>query len=417
MKRILLISYYFPPCGGAAVQRWMRLIPHLNNAGIGVTVICPRSGDYPNLDFSLLDKVPKDVRIIRCGRVGISKTWSRFFPQSQALPYGSLSSNEKDSWLRKAMIWIRLNLVIPDMRVLWLPAALKAAKQELRRDKYNAMITTGPPHSTHLAGLLIKRNSRLKWFTDFRDPWLEIHYLRANPPGSFAKAIHSYLERKVLASADENLIVSKYIADHLPKGKKTILYNGFEASDFKDLSYQPAALFRIKYIGQMTEGQDINALLKVLEKLPAEPKLELVFIGTKLETAIIDRLKQIPAITLVIKNFMSHQDALQEMVCSELLLLLINDYEGSEGMLTTKLFEYLGSRSPILLLGNSKGEAAELILKYQAGACFEYAETEQAAEYVESLYHQDKTSTDQRSQADLSEIEAETQAKALIDLI
>ena len=414
MKRVLLISYYFPPCGGAAVQRWLRLIPQLIRAGIGVTVICPKSADYPNLDPSLLAKLPKELKVIRCGRVGLSKTWSRLFPSQSALPYGSLSQQGNESCLRKAMIWIRLNLVIPDMRVLWLPSALKAARAELLKDKYSALITTGPPHSTHLAGLHLRRPSKCMWITDFRDPWLQIHYLKLNPPGALARAFHSYLERKVLATADENLIVSQYIADQLPQGKKTVLYNGFDGEQFKHLNYEPGERFRIKYIGQVTDGQRLDAFIDILEKLSPQIIIELVFIGTKLDDQTRLRLESIQAVNLITKDFLSHQEALQEMVSAELLLLLINDYEGSQGMLTTKLFEYLGSRSPILLLGNTNGEAADLVNKYQSGACFEYAETTQAAEYIERLYTQGKA---KRSTADLSEIEASTQVQTLIGLL
>ncbi len=417
MKRILLISYYFPPCGGAAVQRWLRLIPYLISSGIGVTVICPQSADYPHLDPALIDQLPNDLKIIRCGRVGLSKTWSRIFPGRTALPYGSLSGIDNEGFLRKAMIWIRLNLVIPDMRVFWLPSALKAASAELLKNKYTALITTGPPHSTHLAGLILKRPAKCKWITDFRDPWLDIHYLKLNPPSAISRAIHGYLERKVLAKADENLIVSQYISDHLPAGKKTVLYNGYDAMRFQDKSYQTAERFRIKYIGQVTEGQRLDVFIEVLRQLSPSNAVDLVFIGTKLDESIRQQLDEIKTVNLRVKEFLSHDEALQEMVSAELLILLINDYEGNQGMLTTKLFEYLGSRSRILLLGNTLGEAAQLVHKYQSGACFEYKQTSEAAEFIESLY--DKVASGQtiRSTADLSEIETSTQVQTLIGLV
>ena len=205
--KLLLISYYFPPCGGAAVQRWLRFINALDRRGVKVTVVTTREGDYPYTDYSLFDKLPTGIRVLRSKPFGFGSLW-RFLGQKE-LPYGSLKSRHNDSLLKRTLYWLRLNLIVPDLRIGWNSSAYKLAKAELLKNNYTAVITTGPPHSTHLIGLKLKKNLRIKWCTDFRDPWSEIYYLKLTPPLSLTLNLHKYMERKVIASADLNFIVSR----------------------------------------------------------------------------------------------------------------------------------------------------------------------------------------------------------------
>ncbi|HRQ68571.1 MAG TPA: glycosyl transferase, partial [Candidatus Syntrophosphaera sp.] len=155
--RILLISYYFPPCGGAAVQRWHKWLPVLVESGIEVTVLTTASGDYPVLDPSLEQEIPPQVKVLRSGAPSTAKLWKALFGKRSSVPYGDLSTNAKTGFLRKALIWARLNLIIPDARKFWNPSALKTATAFLKTNLVDAVITTGPPHSTHLIGLELKK--------------------------------------------------------------------------------------------------------------------------------------------------------------------------------------------------------------------------------------------------------------------
>jgi len=407
MLKILLISYYFPPCGGAAVQRWLRLIRQTEGSGLHFTVICPIDGIYPNLDPSLQKQIPASVKLIRTGRAHLGKLWSKV--TDKPMPYGDLKTGRGDSILHRALVWIRLNLIIPDLRVFWVPAAYRTAKAELLLDQYDLVITTGPPHSTHLVGYLLKKRYKLLWVSDWRDPWVQIHYLQLNPPSRLSLMIHKHLEKLMLKQSDLALVVSRYISDSLPPGNKRILYNSVDPNEFpsyEDMtnsrSEKNSESFTIKYVGQLTAGQDIVPLLQLLDSLTEDIRFQ--FIGTKLSDELEAAIHSLKRLKVERKSFLSHQEAIAEMLSAQLLILLINDYPGSEGMVTTKLFEYLASRRPILCVGNTKSEASRLIDSYQAGACFEYNQLQSAGEYLQDLIRDYQKGIEHINKADLSEL-------------
>jgi len=381
--RILLISYYFPPAGGAAVMRWLRFIRYLSLKGHRVTVLCSSGGDYPYTDESLLQKIPEDLPVIRAKAPKMSRFWKLIAHKKEGLPHGSLDTKEM-GWLARLMVFIRLNFILPDLRVFWNASAYRAALKELKSKPYDAVISTGPPHSSHLIGLkLKKKHPRLKWFTDFRDPWADIHYLQLKPPLPFIRYLHRSMEKRVLQKADNNFIISHAIAAALPEAPKTVIYNGFDPDDFASIEYQESLTLRIKYIGQITAGQDALQILHLCKYIPQ--KLELSFIGTRLSESEIQAFKAELGSSFRHLPFMPHQEALNEAVNSDCLILLINEYSGSKGMLTTKLFEYLASRTPILLIGDTASEAAEVIRECAAGSCFAAHELKQAAEWMAEL--------------------------------
>jgi glycosyltransferase involved in cell wall biosynthesis len=374
LKKLLLISYYFPPCGGAAVQRWLRFIDALDKRGVQVTVITTKDGDYPYRDESLVAKLPQSIKVLRSKPLGFGALWRMF--GNKELPYGSLKTNNADSTFKRVVYWLRLNLVVPDMRLGWNRSAYQMAEKELMTNNYDMLITTGPPHSTHLVGLKLKDRFGVRWCTDFRDPWSEIYYLKLSPPSQVTMMLHRYLEKKVISRADVNYIVSSGIAKTLPPGNKVILYNGYNPQDFADKSYLISDRFRIKYVGQLTAGQNPKPLFDALEGLKTLERVELSFIGTREIPSSSMNIKQLP--------FCKHDAAIDEMVNAELLVLIINNYPGNEGMLTTKLFEYIASRTPILCLAEPGGEAESIISQSDSGLTCN--DVNQISEYISHLY-------------------------------
>ncbi len=401
--RILLITYYFPPAGGAAVQRWLRFIPQFIKQGIEISVLCSEGGDYPFLDESL--KIPPGLLVIRAKAPRMEALWNTISGAQDRLPHGDINASQK-SIPARILIWMRLNLVFPDLRVFWNPSAYKAALKELASKPYDAVITTGPPHSTHLIGLKLKRQIGIKWYTDFRDPWLNIHYLKLNPPSWIARRIHACLEARVLRSANGNFIISEAIAAALPESRKRILPNGFDPNDFVDLKHHTSHCFRIKYVGQITAGQDLQLLAKLAGLIKQDYEMSIV--GTRLSETDLKSLHAALGERLRLVPFVPHASALQEMVDSDLLLLILNDYDGNEGMLTTKLFEYLAARSPILCLGPTDGAAARIIRDTNAGQCFMQSQINEAAQWVNSL------AKSHRTEGDISSYNVERQIDILL---
>lgn len=363
------------------MQRWLRFLPHLVQRGHQITVITSTGGDYPFLDTSLCEKIPPAVKVIRVPALKMAGIWQKLSRSDSDMPYGQLPA--KRQGLSRLLIWLRLNLIIPDLRVFWNPKALRACFAELSRGPYDAIITTGPPHSTHLIGLKLKARLPLKWYADFRDPFSQIHYLQLNPPCRLSLAIHKYLEKKVISRADCNLVVSEGIAAALPAGRKLVIHNGYDPQDFAGIDYSPAPHMRIKYVGQFTQGQDIGLIAALCSRLTRPYSLSLI--GSKIGEKEAEQLRNKTSDHLTIKPFVPHPMAVQEMVQSELLLLIVNDYEGNSGMLTTKLFEYLASRTPILCFSKDDTAAARIIEQCKAGKSFDYQQISEAAVWVDEL--------------------------------
>ncbi|MDP2173555.1 MAG: glycosyltransferase [Candidatus Cloacimonadaceae bacterium] len=410
--RILLISYYFPPCGGAAVQRWHRWLPHLVKSGIEVQVLTSEGGDYPILDDSLLQEVPPSVKIWRSPAPRLGSIWLKLFGKDSRMPHGSLEYHEHRGMLKRILLWLRLNLVIPDLRVFWNPWAYRLARKLIRETPFDLIVTTGPPHSSHLIGLKLKKRFHLRWIADFRDPWSEIHYLKLNPPSKLSLYFHKRMERKVVSSADKCLVVSHNISARLPEGNKTVIYNGFDADKMDKIAYIPNSNFRVKYIGQITAGQDWEGLLSIISGLRDDA--EISFIGTKLSPMQSRQLKDALGDRARLLPHQKQTDALCEMINSELLILMINYYEGSQGMLTTKLFEYIGSRTPILALGPHGGEAEKCLLEHHAGAYFDKSELRLALDFASIVKQAWHKRSDLRNASDLSALSSKQQSLRLI---
>ncbi len=378
MKRLLLITYYFPPCGGAGVQRWLRLLPYLHENGWDATVLTTEKGDYPVLDESLSSKVPKQVKVVRTRTPSLSKIYRAITGNNTGLPHGSLQPAQEISFLTRLGYWFRLNFVVPDIRRVWNKFAYRKAVMLLRESKYDVVITTGPPHSTHLIGKRLSKNFPVKWMTDFRDPWTEITYLQTARQNFIVRYLNKRLEAKIIATADENLVVSKTIAESLPDGKKIVLYNGFDPKDFSHntrKSSQNNHSIKIKYVGAVRPGHPLRAAIRWLEEAVKEKlveHIELSLIGSFSE----DDAPASDYLSIVNIAHTNHTNALKEMVESDILLLLIRKCPDNKGILTTKLFEYMASGRYILAIGPTSGEAAKILQDTKSGTMVGYDDEE-----------------------------------------
>jgi len=229
MKKILIITYYWPPCGGVGVQRWLRFIKYLPQHDWELVVLTTTNGDYPTFDKSLLADLSDDIRVIRSKTPTFGKLYKKV--GDSKVPYGSLEVNSDDSWLKKLSIWIRLNLVIPDARRIWNRFAFQAARKELRINKYDTVITTGPPHSTHLVGLKLKKKFNINWLVDLRDPWTQMGYLKSVKRFKLTSYFDKLLENRVVRNCDAVIAASqKIIADLNCSSLNIIIIKHFSAA-------------------------------------------------------------------------------------------------------------------------------------------------------------------------------------------
>lgn len=376
MKKILLITYYFPPSGGAGVQRWLKTINYLPQAGVETIVLTvdPTVASYPQIDESLCNDIPSNIKVYRTKTREILSLYKKVSPQKQ-IPYGGFANEPKPNLMQKISRFVRGNFFLPDPRRGWNKFALAKAKEIIETQGITTIVTTSPPHSTQLIGLELKRlYPHLKWVADLRDPWTDIYYNQDLYPTRWAKKRNLRYERSVLLGADQIITVSeecrRLFAEKTPVTDKIIVVpNGYDEKDFDSErrveKVERRNTFILSYVGVMAPQYDIEPLKKLVQ---GRNDILLRFVGV-VSDEIKKEIKSWGVQTEFI-SYVSHKEAVSYMQASDVLLLFIPNVPNNEGILTGKLFEYLAAGNKILLFGPQHGDAMRLINECSAGECY-----------------------------------------------
>ncbi len=383
MKKVLIISYYWPPAGGPGVQRWLKFATYLPDFGIQPVLYVPENPTYPITDKSLLKEVPKDIEILRKPIVE-PYAWAKVFSKkhTETISSGIISENKKQSVLQKFLLYIRGNFFIPDARKFWIKPSVRFLKKYISENKIDAIITTGPPHSLHLIGHALKVKTGLPWITDFRDPWTSIGYHDKLKLTDYSQKKHKALERKVLQDCDHVITTSpttKTDFEKITDTPITCITNGFELEG--DLKIAPDTAFSLSHIGSLLEKRNPLILWKVLGNLKKEDKdfgkaLKIKLAGRVSET-VIESIKSYGLEeNLELLGYVSHEEALQLQRKAQVLLLIEINSEETKAIIPGKVFEYLAARRPILAIGPENADFFQLVLSTASGSCFTYQEEE-----------------------------------------
>ena len=428
MKKLLVIVYYWPPCGGSGVQRWVKFVKYLQQFGWEPTIITTKDGDYPILDQSLLKEIPANIKIIRTKTPVFKNIFKKFVGKQSNIPYGSLKIQKSDSWLQKLLINIRINFIIPDLRKIWNKNAFKAAAMELKTNKYDLIITSGPPHSTHLVGLKLKQKFKVKWVADFRDPWTDIHYYENVNRLAISTFIDKALEKKVLKNCDKLITVSPRLKQVFENKHSKIdckvIYNGFDEPDFSNIRTEKKEKFVLSYIGNFKDNQNINMLWEAIAQLLNNSEFSKDFIlelTGRVSDNIILSLKQCNLWNNTkIEGYVTHKEAIQRMKNASVLLFIIPQAKSNNGILTGKLFDYLASGSPFLSIGNPEGDAAKILHKTKAGPMINYSAKKEIEHYLFKLYEnwkQDKLVNFEPCKDEINKFNRKSLTKELVEVL
>jgi glycosyltransferase involved in cell wall biosynthesis len=391
MNRYLLITYYWPPCGGVSVRRWLLFCKYLLKHGFVGTVVTTRDGDYPYVDESLERLVSDEIKVVRTYTPTFKRVFLCLVGKDARLPYGSLQTSEKDGLFKRLMYFLRTQLVSPDARVVWNRNAFKEAEMQLRSGVYTAVITTGPPHSTHLVGLWLKKKYKhIRWIADLRDPWSKIYYLENQNRNWVIDAYDRYLERRVLSEADVSVTVSDGFVRCFEEKINKVIPNGFDPDDYANKVYNRGGSFRVKFVGALTDSRK-NEVVQTLDWINEYATkvgikdIEFTLIGAY-EKEPEELAKMLSAIRFKNIGFVNHDRVIEECVDAEVLLLVINQTKNNVGILPLKLFEYIGSRTCILGVGPLNSDVIKVLEETNAGDMFGYDEKEMFLKRFEELY-------------------------------
>ena len=374
----MILSYYWPPSGGSGVQRWMYFAKYLKQLGWEPIVITvdEKQASYPELDQSLLKEV-EGIRVIKTATREPLRLYSRLTSgsASQGIPQGEV--NTKNIFGQLAA-YIRGNYFIPDARKGWVPFAVKAAIKLLKHEKIEHLITTGPPHSTHLAGLQLINLFPLNWWVDFRDPWTDVFYNNLMRRSKNSQAKDAQLERTVLqrASGIITTIGGKFHQNLKAKapGQNVItLANGFDAELMNGIdSLPPKEVFHVVYTGLLTQQQAYPSILKTLRQLKGDRPIRFSLAGN-ISDNILDEIRTaLPNVEVVYHGYLDHAAAIALMKSGHLLLNFIFSGATTQ-MISGKLLEYFATQIPVLSLGDPLSAAGEFIAK---GSCAKMIDSE-----------------------------------------
>jgi glycosyltransferase involved in cell wall biosynthesis len=394
-RRVLFLTYYFPPSGGPGVQRSLKFVKYLPEFGWEPVVVTvkPERASYPDLDPKLAREVPAGTQVVRTSAWDPYALYARLQGKAKqdAVAVGFLGEAEMTRRQRAAR-WVRANVFLPDARVGWVPFALRRALKLLPDGAFDAVFTTGPPHSTHLAGYLLARRSGLPWLADFRDPWTGIDYYESLPMTAPARGLDRALERRVLRHADAVTVVSPSMLSRLTahtRAPVAVVQNGFDPQDFEVEPPSPAPGFVLCYVGNLNEARNPTALWRALETLDAKrsmPELRVRLVGNIDPVALRSAREHGLGNMIETHPYVPHEEAVREMRQSTLLLLSINRVAGAEGIITGKLYEYVASGRPVLGLGPAEGDAARVLASSDAGRMLDCDDAAGVAEILRAHY-------------------------------
>ena len=382
-KTVLIITYYWPPSGGAGVQRWLKTVKYLREYGWEPIVYTPENPEAPAIDNSLLKDIPEGIKVLKQPIWEPYSFYKKFLglKKDEKINAGFLTEKKKPGLAEKIAVWIRGNLFIPDARKYWVKPSAEFLSNYLRSHPIDAVISTGPPHSMHLIALGLKQKTGIPWLADFRDPWTNIDFYDKLMLTKSADAKHRELEKSVLQNADVVTSIGKQMGDEfLQLGAKRVevVANGYDEADFTKVGIanpdqrELGKEFSISHIGSINKDRNSetfwSAVKEVCDEMPQfKEKLKIKLVG-KTDHAVLESIDKYDLQQYLEKiEYLPHDEVLKKSMSSQVLLLLLNNTPNAKGIMTGKFYEYLAAKRPIICIGPEDGEAAKTLEETSSG--------------------------------------------------
>ena len=378
MKKALIISYYWPPSGGAGVQRWLKFVKYLRGFGWEPVVFCPENPEYPETDDSLSRDVPANLEVLKLPIWEPYAAYKKLLGRKKEdrINAAFLSETKKNKFLEDISVWIRGNFFIPDARKFWIRPSVKFLRKYLGSHPVDVIISTGPPHTTHLIAMQLAARTGMPWLADFRDPWTSIDFYRDLKLTVWADKRHHELEKEVLQKATAVTVISNSMAGDFRKifdRPYKVITNGFDPEDTGSNAKTVLDVkFSIAHIGTLANSRNPVALWKALKSLLGINEdlvrdLEIKLVG-KVDHSVISSMDEYGLGRYLRKiDYMPHDEVVRCQQQSQVLLLIINNTPNARMILTGKFFEYMAAGRPILCLGPADGDAAAILSETKAG--------------------------------------------------
>ena len=426
-KKVLIITYYWPPSGGSGVQRWLKFTKYLRDFNWEPVIYTPENPEIPVEDSSLLKDIPDGITILKKRIWEPYSFYKRFLGQKgeDKIQTGFLTEKRKPKRKEKISVWIRGNFFIPDARKFWTGSSVKYLTNYLKKNPVDIIISTGPPHSMHLIALGLKKKLNIPWLADFRDPWTNIDFYNELKLTRWADKKHKKQEQLVIKEADSLIVVGTTLKkEYQNMGAKnvSVITNGYDHDDYIDDNVCLDKKFSIMHAGTITYSRNPQDFWSVVSELVNEHRdfaedLEIKLIG-KIDLSVNENITRLGLDKFVVKtNYLSHKETIREQKRSHILFLPINNTKNAKGIITGKLFEYLAAGRPVLAIGPTDGDAAEIINNTKAGIISGFGDNKRLKNNILALYHNYKKGKLQISTGDVSKYSRKNLTEELVNLL
>jgi len=419
MKKVLIVTYYWPPAGGPGVQRWLNFVKYLPENDIHPVLYIPENPHYPITDPSLKAEVPEPLTIYRQPIWEPYQLASIFSRRTTRKISSGIVPAKNPTLLDRLFLWIRGNFFIPDARKYWIKPSVKFLTEVLKNENIDVVITTGPPHSLHLIGKSLKERAGVRWIADFRDPWTGIGYHKALRLTKKSQKKHQALEKEVLNAADQILVTSdatKREFEEITSRPITTITNGYDETT--PVTSELDKKFTISHIGSLLSERNPTVLWKVLAELVEEVSgfseaLRIQLTGVVSDEIVEEINKCGLGDYLNVSDYLPHREAILAQRSSRLLLLVEIDSEQTRGIIPGKLFEYMAAKRPILAIGPESWEAGKLVRESRSGEVFTYKMKKELKETLLQWYQAYKSNSLRMTSQDIEQYSRKALTKKL----
>lgn len=346
-RRVLVLAYYFPPVGGAGVQRTLKFVKYLAELGWDSTVVSTRSRAYGARDESLVDEVPASTRVLRTAAL----------PLARYLGY---------ALYRARLMRLRAFVLWPDGGLGWMPFAFAGALRRARRDRPDVLFSTSSPYGSHLVAGAIARLTRTPWVADFRDEWAANPHLAGQP--RLLMKLSRHAERTIAKRAARVVVAADYFRIEglgADDPRRVEIVNGVDEDDLVVGADPSADRFVLAHVGSLYDLRDPGPALRALARLASEGAVD----GDRIEVRLVGNVwipgfSPPPGLGVTVTGYVEHRRAVLEMASATALLLYVPKGDLAP---SGKLFEYLGSGRPLLCLASEQNLASRLVGEWGAG--------------------------------------------------
>ncbi len=381
-KKVLIITYYFPPCGGIGVLRCLKLTKYLRDFGWEPVIYTAQNAHYPSYDESNFKDIPEGITVLRQPIFEPYTFYKKFTgqPPNANVNHALVATDQKRGLRHTIAVWIRSNIFIPDARAFWIRPSVKFLLNYLKNNPVDAIFSDGPPHTNHVIACRIKQKTGIPWIADFQDPWTQVDLYERLILTQWADRKYHRLEQETFRNADRITIASptwKKDLENIGAKNVSVFYYGYDTPDFQDLTPVFEDIFSLTHTGLLGADRMPTGLFEAISELASENEAFKTYfrfrsVG-KTDGEVMQKAQELGIRDLIeIIPQVPRNQALQYMANSQMLLLLLNLAGNTMGRIPGKLYEYFAVKRPIICLSPAGSDSDNMITEVGAGFSAEY---------------------------------------------